>query len=195
MAEGTRQGRFAEAVLLELAEALALGEPVPERLASAWEAIGSDPEALGRVEGLRAWWLAMREGAAAGAAGPALVLRLDRSRGLRIEVLHAAASLVPVLTTRMDGSLETRTVVGRTVHFQDLKLSIEDGGDGITVRVQGRRGGAGVWVDALDSRGAPLARATTDAEGVARLEVGRATRLSLSLSFHEGRPSGEDQEI
>jgi hypothetical protein len=140
----------------------------------------------------------MREGATAAPAEPDLVLLVDRRRGIGIEVLHAATrpgsvgDTRPVLAYSMGRRVPTPTVVGSTVRFQDLKLSISERRGALTVRIlAGRTGRAGVEIEALDAGGSTLAKVTTGEAGTGALDVEGADRVVLAFSLRSPRRNGD----
>jgi hypothetical protein len=167
--------------LLELADALALHRPIPDHLAALWEAVGRDPELLGRIEDLRDWLLFARTGAGA----PAATIALDRRQGLQVSSTSAgAAVLETVAVQRAGGGTELRA----RVRLGPLALSIGDETSDLVVRAESASGPqAGVHLSARAPGGALLAEATTDREGVARLRVGQEADERLVLALPSAR--------
>jgi len=194
MADPKPEQAAGEEALLELAEALALGEPVPAHLASLWERVGRDPEALARLGDLRDWWTAMRE-ASREAEPPGALLILAVARGVRprLELLRAEGWARPVLTVDAQGRTHVQTVAEGILRVGELEISAEAQPESLAVRIQGARDPNTVpEIIVYDTQGNILDQARANVAGVARLRTASADPLRLAIFWPERGPTGHE---
>ncbi len=191
--------RFDDDALIELAEVLALGEPVPEQLQSLWEAVGHDPEALARLEEHRTWWALAREAALAGPEEPTawLVLLVRPAAKPSVKILGMEGWIRPILRMDTAGGTHPELVADGRLRLRDVALSIGLQGEKLVVKLRGNaERTTGVRIEATTREGNLLTRTRTDERGTGRLSIpwSQAPEVRLALLW-TGRPAEPPAEI
>jgi hypothetical protein len=174
---------------IDLAESLALGEVIPARLSTLWDQVGRDPEAMAQLEEQRQWCLLASAAAQAEPEADAmLVLRVHREGELRVEVGAVEGWLRQQLEVDTAGGVHARSVTGGTVRLRDLKVTVEQSGVDLLLRLHGDEVRIrGVSVESSSSGGDLLARAQTTAAGSARLGPSTSETARLTLRWPSPR--------